>query len=449
MKRKIGFVLCGVAFTILLSCGGQHTSNTQTGPPVYDSNATLAIAHLGDLEMLNEIMAQANDLQETVIKHQRFLHQNAEVGDHLPITTAYVKKALEEMGYEVDEIIDSGLVVLVGGKKPGKTMLLRADMDALPMREDTGLPWAATNGNMHACGHDFHTAMLLGVAQILKDREGDIPGTVKLMFQPNEEGGRGAINMIRAGVMENPKVDAAMGTHIVAQNIFNIDGVILGVSSGYTMAAADIFTLNIQGVGAHGAMPNTGVDPIMIGSNIVQAWQTILAREKPPTEPITLTFGQFNAGNAPNIIPNTAVLTGTLRTFTPDVRTFVLKRMNETASGIAQAYRGTAMVTINEDPTPSLYGDPVLAQANLVYANQVTGGHAILLPAKMVMASEDFSHVSVLVPSNFFALFAPLPDVNGVVWPQHHPKVQFDPEVMPYGITNLAYSAVQWLESNQ
>jgi amidohydrolase len=455
MKRKLGLVLGGMALTLLLSCGGQATSNTSTTPPAYNPNASLAIAHLGDvgdLEMLNEIMAQANDLQETIIKHQRFLHQTAEVGDHLPITTAYVKKALEDMGYEVNEIIDSGLVTLVGGKRPGKTMLLRADMDALPIREESGLPWAATNGNMHACGHDFHTAMLLGVAQILKDREDSIPGTIKLMFQPNEEGGRGAINMIRAGVLQNPKVDAAMGTHIVSQGSPTYFGgetkYILGVSSGYAMASIAIFNVNVQGVGTHGAMPNLGVDPIVIGANIVQAWQTILAREIPASEPVVLTFGSFNAGNAPNIVPNNAQLTGTLRAFTPATEAFVIRRMSETAEGIAKAYRGTATVTINEDPMPSLYGDPIMAQSNLILANQVTGGRALTLPAKLIMASEDFSHVSHLVPTNFFALFAPLPDANGNIWPQHHPKVQFDPAVVPYGVTNLAYSALQWLENN-
>lgn len=399
--------------------------------------------------MLDTIKKEASDLLPILINHQRYLHQNPEVGDHLPLTTAYVKKELQKMGYDPIELIDSGLVILVGdNKKSGKVFLLRADMDALPIKEESGLPWASQNGNMHACGHDFHTAMMLGVAQILKNNESNINGTVKIIFEPNEEGGKGAFNMIEAGVLENPKVDIALATHIISQSFPNAPEIEIGVVSGYALASSTPFRIDIQGKGSHGSLPDQGVDPIIIGASILQAFQSVIARETPSTEPTVLTVGKFHSGTVRNAIPDTALIEGTLRAFDEKNREFVIKRIKELAEGIAKAYRGSATVKIEENYTPPLYGNPKFAKEILEYAKEVTKGEAIIIPEKKVLGSEDFARISALVPSSFIGLLAPLPDKEGNTYANHNPKASFNEKAMPTGVSLMAYSALEWLRKN-
>ena len=292
---------------------------------------------------MNNILKEANALQEVIVRDRRYFHKNAEIGHDLPITTEYVLKRLREMGYEPELITDSAIVALVGGKKPGKTFLIRADMDALPIVEENDLEYKSQTKNMHACGHDTHTAMLLGAAKILKDHEDEIEGTVKLMFQPAEEQLSGAKSMIEAGVLENPKVDAATMIHIFS-GLPVPAGTLIIPKGGYVSSSGDMFHIDVNGKGGHGAMPQDSVDPLNVISHIHTALQEIIARELSPSSTAVITIGQLHGGNAANIIPDTAFMEGTIRAFDNDERVFMKKRVVEVANSIAAAFRATANV---------------------------------------------------------------------------------------------------------
>lgn len=213
---------------------------------------------------MNPFIEQALLIKDELINYRRIIHENPEVGAVLPKTKAFVMDKLKEFGYEPTEICESGIVATISGEKPGKTFLLRADMDALPMKEETSCDFKSTNGCMHSCGHDMHTAMLLGAAKLLKQNQSQIEGTIKLVFQPDEEGFTGAKKMIAAGVLENPKVDAAMAMHVHSGTPSNL--VLCGL--GTTIAGCNRFRIIVNGQGCHGAMPETGVDPINIAAHI-------------------------------------------------------------------------------------------------------------------------------------------------------------------------------------
>ena len=230
---------------------------------------------------MNKYLARANQLVPELVENRRHFHRHPEVRNELFETVKYVKAQLEDMGYQVQEICQCGLVVLAGGKKPGKCILIRGDMDALPMPEDTGLEFSSENpGAMHACGHDLHMAMLLGAAKLLKEHEDEIEGTVKICCQPNEETFGGAKAMIEAGVLENPHVDAAFAIHVGSM----ADVGTLDYGKGLTMGSADGFSIHVKGKGCHGAAPNSGISPINIGVHIYLALQELLAREVNPAE---------------------------------------------------------------------------------------------------------------------------------------------------------------------
>ncbi|MDK2867621.1 MAG: hypothetical protein PWP38_1936, partial [Clostridiales bacterium] len=231
--------------------------------------------------MKAKLLESARGMQEELVAFRRYLHQNPELSLDLPITVNFVKSKLVEMGYEPQDCGKSGIVAIAGGIRPGKVFLIRGDMDALPVEESADVPFKSTNGNMHACGHDLHTAMLLGAAKLLKEMEADIQGQVKLMFQPAEETLAGAKNMIEAGVLTAPDVDAAMMIHVMTGFPLPAGKVIVS-QAGLTAAASDWFEIHVQGKGGHGAMPNNAVDPINAATHIFQAIQTIHSRELAP-----------------------------------------------------------------------------------------------------------------------------------------------------------------------
>ncbi|SHE89449.1 amidohydrolase [Tissierella praeacuta DSM 18095] len=226
---------------------------------------------------MNTILQQAELIKEEIIEYRRVLHSYPEVGEELPKTKEFVMSKLKAFGYEPEEICESSIVATIQGENKGKTILLRADMDALPMCEETDLMFKSKNGCMHSCGHDMHTAMLLGAAKLLKDNQNLLEGTVKLVFQPNEEGFTGAKNMINAGVLENPKVDVAMAFHVHSGTASNV--VLYGL--GTSIAGCNRFRILVNGTGCHGALPETGVDPINIAAHIYLSIQEILARKIP------------------------------------------------------------------------------------------------------------------------------------------------------------------------
>jgi hippurate hydrolase len=405
--------------------------------------------------MLSGVIEQeAREIYEKVVSDRRYLHAHPGTGFEIADSIAYVKKELTDMGYEPIDCGKAGLVALAGGKKEGKVFLLRADMDALPIAEESGVAFAADNGKMHACGHDMHTAMLLGAARLLKQHEEEIKGTVKLMFQPAEEVFQGSQDMIEAGLLENPRVDAALMIHVMSAMPMPAGTVIVS-SPGVSAPAADYFTIQIKGQGCHGSMPNMGVDPITVAAHIVIALQEIHARELAMNEQAVLTIGTLHAGNADNAIPDVAVLGGSIRTFNEETRGFVKQRLTEIAKGIAKSFRAEVEVEFGSG-CPTLLNDKDLSERVLNYTKELLGDGKAFSVAQLntvsgdsktskSAGSEDFAYVSQKVPSIMLALAAGEPD-KGYAYPQHHPKVKFDEDALANGCAVYAYTAMRWLE---
>ena len=306
-----------------------------------------------------ELLARAKQMQDTIVENRRYLHMHPGTGFDIQDTVSFVKKELQEMGYEPEECGKAGLVALAGGKKKGKVFLVRADMDALPFREEADVDFCAQNGNMHACGHDLHTAMLLGAARLLKECEDEIEGTVKLMFQPAEEIFEGSQDMIASGLLKNPDVDAALMIHVMA-GMPIAPGTAIVSSTGVSAPAADYFEITVHGKGCHGSMPNTGVDPLTAAAHILIALQEIPARELAMSDRAVLTIGTINGGTAANAIPDTVVMGGSIRTFEEETRSLIKNRMQEIARGIAKSFRAEAEISFGSG-CPTLVNDKDLA----------------------------------------------------------------------------------------
>ena len=388
-----------------------------------------------------EYLKRATEINPEVIANRRYLHQHPELAFDLGNTVRFVKEKLTEMGYAPADCGDHGVVALAGGRKPGKCILIRADMDALPMKEESGLEFSSlTDSAAHTCGHDTHTAMLLGAAKLLKEMEDEIPGTVKLMFQPAEEMGTGAENMLKAGVLENPHVDASFGIHIFAA----VPAGVLVYGNGPMLSSCDVFEITVKGKGGHGSMPNDTVDPIMVGAHILTALESINSREIAPDSFGVLTVGCFQSGSKFNIIPDTAFMTGTIRTFDSEVREFIKKRLVELAEGTARAYRAEATVSfptqicaVNTDKDVArIVGESVAAA---VGAPRVIGNF------KPIAGSEDFGYITSEVPSTFFGLGGCPTDYPA--YPQHSPNIRFNEDAFPVGVAAYVSGAIGWLQS--
>ena len=402
------------------------------------------------------LLSEAENISETIVNQRRALHRMPGTEFDLGETLAYVKKELEAMGYAPESCGRAGLVALAGGKKPGKVFLLRADMDGLPIREEADVDFASKNGRMHACGHDMHTAMLLGAARLLKQHEDEIEGTIKLMFQPAEEVFEGSKDMIEAGLLENPKVDAALMIHVMANMPFPAGTVVVS-APGVSAPAADYFDIKVQGKGCHGSMPNTGVDPLTAAAHILISLQEIHARELAMGEKAVLTFGTMNAGTASNVIPDTVTMGGTLRTFDEESRNTIKTRMSEIARGVAHAFRAEAEVIFGSG-CPTLVNDRDMSLCCERYVKELLGpGKAFSVTELNAMGggsssktagSEDFAYVSQQVPSVMLALASGQPD-KGYCYPQHHPMVKFDESALPGGSAVYAYTALRWLEEHK
>ena len=395
-----------------------------------------------------DILKEAKALEAEILENRRWLHQHPGVAFDIAETVGYVRGKLEEMGYSPADCGKAGLICTVGGKKPGKVFLLRADMDALPIPEESGVEFASTNGKMHACGHDMHTAMLLGAAKLLKAHEDEINGTVKLMFQPAEEVFEGGKDMIEHGVLENPKPDAALMIHVTAA-VPMPAGMIIVCAPGVSAPAADYFTIKVQGKGCHGSAPQNGIDALTAASHILLALQEIHARELAPSEEAVLTVGTFHGGTASNVIADSAELGGTIRTYDEKTRSFLKERMTDIAASIAKAYRAEATVEFGSG-CPTLVNDKDLANQTKQYLDELLGKQMVLSAADlggMRGGSEDFAYVSQEVPALMLALAAGEPG-KGYAVPQHHPKVKFDESVLPIGAAAFTQAAIRWLENN-
>lgn len=403
-----------------------------------------------------QLLQEAQSYQEKLIEYRTFLHQNVGTGFDIDTTVSFVENQLKEIGLEPQRCGMAGLVVNVGGKKEGKVFLLRADMDGLPMQEEADVDFASKNGNMHACGHDMHTTMLLGAARLLKEYENEINGTVKLMFEPAEEIFEGAKDMIQAGVLKNPDVDSALMIHVMAGQPFP-SGTVIVSDGGVSAPGADFFYIRVQGQGCHGSMPNTGVDPITVAAHIITGIQEIQARELALVDEAVLTIGTIHAGQAPNVIPDMLEMRGTIRTYDEEVRAYIKKRLVEISQGVATTFRANAEVSFEKE-CPVLQNNQELSTCMAGYMSELLGAQKAFTQAQLLKlagggkltksaGSEDFAYISQEVPSIMLALAAGNPN-QGYCFPQHHPKVKFDNDVLATGSAVYAYAAMRWLEEH-
>ena len=394
---------------------------------------------------MNEIYQQAKLLQSELVKVRREIHQNAEVGTQLPHTKALVKEKLIAYGYEPRDIANSSIVATISGELPGKTMLLRADMDGLAIQEETALDFKCINGAMHGCGHDMHTAMLLGAAKLLKKHQNLIHGNVKLLFQEDEEGFTGAKSVIEDGVLENPKVDAAMALHVNSGTPSNM--VLCGL--GHFMAGCTLFRIEVSGVSCHGAMPENGIDPINIAAHIYLSLQEIAAREVAAQDPCVLTIGKFAGGQTPNIIPEKAVLEGTIRYKNKETGDRIFERIQEISNLCAQSFRGKAAVTEIASAPPLINNDEMMHEFCDDIKQFIAPQQVMILPQEG-MGSEDFASFSYRVPVAYLLLGAGTSQENEAYGkPMHNQCVVFNEDVLCLGSSILTICAMNWLNKHR
>ena len=408
---------------------------------------------------INSILAQ--DLEEEykaieskVIEWRREIHQNPELSNREFKTAEKIAKHLTSLGIEVQTgVAHTGVVGILKGQKPGKVIALRADIDALPVFERNDLLFKSTvvtdfKGEevpvMHACGHDTHTAILMGVAEILSKHTDKIKGTVKFIFQPAEEGPPegeegGALLMVKEGVLKNPDVDAIFGLHINSQTPVGV----IRYKSGGTMAAAQKFVINVKGKQSHGARPWSGVDPILISAKIIDGLQTIISREVELTnEAAVITVGKITSGVRFNIIPESAEMIGTIRTLDYDMKALINKRMKEMVPALAKAYGGEATIEI-KDATDITYNDPDLVTQMLPSLNKVAGENNVQTQ-KAVTGAEDFSYFQKEVPGFFFFLGGMTPG-NTASFPHHTPDFIIDDSGLLLGVKALTEMSIDYL----
>lgn len=394
---------------------------------------------MGGFIMGNELMKEAAELQNQLVEWRRALHQIPEIGIKLPKTITFIREKLDEMGitYKVYEDI-SCIEATIG--LGGKCFLLRSDIDALPVVEEADVPFKATNGCMHGCGHDMHGTILLGAAKLLKKHENELKGTVKLLFQSGEEIFKGAKSAIEAGVLENPHVDAAFAMHVIAMMP---TGVIM--TGKEAMASVDGFKITLKGHGGHGSMPEICVDPINAAVQVYLALQSLIAREVGGTEEAVLTIGQLTAGDVANVIPERAIIQGTLRTFKKDVRERIVRRMKEVSKGVAMTYRCQVDYEVLSSCPSVITDDEVTAHVEecikslIPQAQVIHGAHG--------MGSEDFAEITDKVPSAYFMLGAGPEDEEKRLG-QHNPKIEFNEDVLSIGAAIYTKAAMDWLEKN-
>ena len=389
---------------------------------------------------IQELRREAQTMQPQLTADRRRLHRNPEAGAVLPETVAYVKERLTEMGYHPQEL-GGGLTATVTGTDTGRCILLRADMDALRGQEQSGLSFRSENGCMHACGHDMHTAMLLGAAQLLMQHRQELTGTVKLVFQPDEEGFTGAKSMLAAGVLQDPAPSEALALHVHSGTP---SGTVL-CGSGTFMAGCTLFRITVRGKGCHGAMPETGVDPINIAAHIYLSLQELTAREISAKEPAVVTVGRFQGGQAPNIIPEEAVLEGTIRTFDRELSARIMERIRVIAENTAAAFRGSAHLE-EIASAPPLVNDPALMDRVAGWAEELAGKERVYRLDQGGMGSEDFASFTYELPCAYLLLGAGTPQEDPRYGkPMHNEAVVFNEDVLPTGAALHTLFALQML----
>ncbi|WP_029923470.1 amidohydrolase [Nevskia soli] len=433
------------SLSLLAACGG-----------VLLSAAAQAQTNVAALQA--KIDQLADTVEPEVIANRRYLHQHPELSNREFETEKYLVKKLKAMGYEVQSgIAHTGVVAVLRGGKPGPVVALRSDMDALPVAEEVDLPFKSTVrstydgkdvGVMHACGHDAHMGILLGVAHIFAQMKDELPGTVKLIFQPAEEGTPkgeegGAKLMVKEGVLTSaPQPEAIFGLHIMTK----FETGQLAYRAGGTMASADDFTVVVHGKQTHGAMPWNGIDPVVIGSQIVLGLQTITSRQMDLTKaPVVVTVGKFDSGVRNNIIPDSATLKGTLRALDEGMRQQLHDDVQRTASNIAAASGATVDVDIGQESAyPVTYNDPKLTARMLPTLRRVGG--AGLVESPVIMGAEDFSFYQQQIPGLFVFVGVRKPGASLDEYaPNHSPRFKVDESGLKLGVRTLANLTVDYM----
>ncbi len=407
------------------------------------------------------VLAQGTDLsndynriEEKVIRWRREIHQNPELSNREFKTAEKIAAHLNSLGIAVQTgVAHTGVVGILKGGQPGKVLALRADIDALPVTERNDLAFKSTVtseflgeqvGVMHACGHDTHTAILMGVAEVLSKNKDKVKGTVKFIFQPAEEGAPpgedgGALLMIKEGVLKNPDVDAIFGLHIKSE----IPAGVIRYKSGGTMAAAQRFVINVKGKQSHGSQPWLGVDPILISAKIIDGLQTIISRESDLTnEAAVISVGKIKSGVRFNIIPESAELIGTIRTLDYDMQKMINRRMEEMVPAIAKAYGGDATIDIKSS-TAITYNDPDLV-VKMLPTMQRVGGKENIQIQKAITGAEDFSYFQEEIPGFFFFLGGMTPGTTES-FPHHTPDFIIDDSGLILGVKTLTEMSLDYL----
>ncbi|MCI5616027.1 MAG: M20 family metallopeptidase [Clostridia bacterium] len=375
----------------------------------------------------NEILAQAGDLQDYMTALRRDVHAHPELGGDEHRTQERILRELAEMGIEAHPCADTGVVGILYGGKPGKTIGLRADIDALPIQEETGLPFSSENaGCMHACGHDTHLAALLGAAKLLSAHRDELCGNVKFFFQPDEEGNGGAQRMVDAGCLENPHVDAVFGAHN------GVDQAVgqYGLKYGRCYAASNPFVITIHGKGCHGAFPGSGIDAVAVGCELVSVLQTLVSRRIQATDSAVVTVGSFHAGTAGNIIAETAELRGIIRTLGPELRKTMCELFDSTVRGVVEAMGATADVRIIESYPGVTNSDDMSALVYDAMVKLVGKDNAVIVPVPE-MGTEDFGAFMHGIPG-CYAYFGFGDGHRQCVWPAHSPHYRVDEGGLTY-----------------
>jgi len=381
---------------------------------------------------LKNIRLEIRALQAQLVEWRRQIHEKPELGFQEKITAEFIAQKLQNWGIvHQTGIAQTGIVAIIKGEKPGngKVLAIRADMDALPIQEQNQVPYCSQHdGVMHACGHDGHTAIALGTAYYLNQHRQDFSGTVKIIFQPAEEGPGGAKPMIAAGVLKNPDVDAIIGLHLWN----NLPLGTVGVRAGALMAAVELFRCTIFGKGGHGAIPHQTVDSVVVAAQIVNALQTIVSRNVNPIDSAVVTVGELHAGTAVNVIADTARMGGTVRYFNPDLAGFFKERIQQIMAGICQSH-GASYDLDYTHLYPPVINDPEIAELVRSVAEAVIETPIGIVPECQTMGGEDMSFFLQEVPGCYFFLGSANPEKK-LDYPHHHPQFDFDETALPMGV---------------
>ncbi|WP_368487561.1 M20 family metallopeptidase [Clostridium sp. BJN0013] len=379
--------------------------------------------------MDRDFFKMAQSIKKELIDIRRDLHRHPELGYEEKRTSLKIKEFLKKIGVEYVETASTGVCGIIRGKG-NKTIGIRADIDGLPLEDNKNCSYSSqVKGKMHACGHDAHTTILLGVAKILNGIKDELKGTVKLFFEPAEETTGGAKLMVKEGVLENPRVDRVIGLHVDE----NIEVGNIGVKLGVVNAASNPFTIKIKGVGAHGARPHMGVDPIVISSHVILSLQEIISRELPPTDPAVITVGSIHGGTAQNIIPEEVVIAGTMRTMRTEHREYVKERLRDITSGVVNSMRGKCEINI-EESYPCLYNDDDVIKDILKAAYEEIGEEHVKMLESPSMGVESFAYFSMERPSAFYYLGCRNESKN-IIYPAHGSLFDIDEECLPIGVS--------------